>query len=283
MHFDAQAVIQGGMRVLVGFVILLVAHVAGKTVERRTIALGDREGRRDVTIAALGHILYFSIMFSAFMVILRFFGVEIASVVAIISAIGFAIGLSLQGSLSDIASGILITFFKIFDIGDVIQVGETEGKVLDFRLIHTVLEDLNTKAILTVPNRTLQSSVVSNITKQGYHYFIVDMLVSNSNKDFAGILNMIRRELRDARKFPMILQNIPHRVSVADMGRAGTVLRTRVPMTTEADAGERSSADAGGGGTADVAVKRGDYRNALRSVLEANGVALMNPTSVASQ
>lgn len=269
MLIESKEAIQGGLRVLVGFAILLIAHVSGKIVERRIVSSAVRDGNRDVTIAAFAHILYFAIMFSAFMIILRFFGIEIASIVAIVSAIGFAIGLSLQGSLSDIASGILITFFKIFDIGDVIAVGDVEGKVLDFKLIHTVLEDLNTKAILTIPNRTLQSAVVSNITKQGYHYFIVDMLVSNKNNktDFGGILNMIRRELKDTKKFPMILQEMPHRVSVADMSRAGTVLRTRVPLTTEGD----------------VAVKRGDYRNALRSVLESNGVQMMDPTSVASQ
>lgn len=269
MHFDAQFWINNGVHVVAGVLILVIAHIVGKAAEMTILKRTAKENNKQqqFAIIMLAHITYFTILFIGFMIILRVFGLEIASIIAVVSAIGFAVGLSLQGSLSDIASGILITFFKIFNIGDVIQINETEGKVLDFKLIHTVIEELNTKSIMTVPNRTLQGSLIGNITKKGYHYFIVDMLVSNKNKNFAGILDMLRKELKDAKKFPDVIQNMPHRVSVADMSGVGTKLRIRVPITTAPK---------------DVAVARGDIRNALRSVLENNGIILMDPTAIVS-
>jgi len=223
-----------------------------------------RAAEKNASVVLLGHAAYYIILIIGFMVILRVFGIEIASIVALLAALGFAIGLSLQGSLSDIASGILITFFKIFNIGDVIQIGEIEGKVVDFKLIHTVIEEINTKSIITIPNRRMQDTPVINITKQGFHYFVVDMLLSNANKDFEGILNMMRQELKDTKKFPDVLQNMPHRVSIADMSNVGTVMRIRVPVTTEKD----------------IAVKRGDIRNAIRSILESKKIILIDPTAV---
>jgi hypothetical protein len=94
------------------------------------------------------------------------------------------------------------------------------------------------------------------------------MLVSNTNKNFTGILNMIRAALKDTKKFPDVLQNMPHRVSIADMSGPGTKLRIRVPVKTNPK---------------DIAVSRGDIRNAMREVLEANGVVMMEPVSIVSK
>lgn len=269
MQFDMNFLMSNGLHLLMAIVILIVFHLIGKGAEKAIIVKGMQANKQNAVVATLlGHIVYFSMMFVGFMLILRIFGLEIASIIAVMSAIGLAVGLSLQGSLSDIASGILITFFRIFNIGDVIQIGDTEGKVLDFKLIHTVIEELNTKSIMTIPNRKIQGEIVGNITKQGFHYYAADMLVSNTNKNFTGILNMIRAALKDAKRFPDVLQNMPHRVSIGDMSGPGTKLRIRVPVKTEPK---------------DIAVARGDIRNAMREVLEANGVIMMEPVSVVSK
>lgn len=269
MQIDMNFLISNGMHILFAVIILVVFHFLGKGMEKAIIIKGVQANKQNSTVVTmLGHIVYFSMMFVGFMLIMRIFGLEIASIIAVLSAIGLAVGLSLQGSLSDIASGILITFFRIFNVGDVIQIGDTEGKVIDFKLIHTVIEELNSKSIMTVPNRKLQGELVGNISKQGFHYFIADMLVSNNNKNFTGILNMIRAALKDTKRFPDVLQDMPHRVSIADMSGPGTKLRIRVPVRTEPK---------------DIAVARGDIRNAMREVLETNGVIMMEPVSLVSR
>lgn len=263
---DRSMIINTGMHVIGALLIILIFHFIGKFTEKTIITRNTIKNEKpSIVITTIGHIMYFLILFIGMLLMLRIFGFEIASIIAILSAAGLTFGLSLQGTLGDIASGILLTFFKIYDIGDVIQVGETEGKVLDFKLIHTVLEELNTKSISVVPNRKMQESIVHNITKQGYHYFIIDMLVSNKNKDFDHIRSIIRENLKDSKKFPDVIQDMPHRISILDMSQFGTKIRVRVPTNTNGD----------------IAVKRGDIRNALRVVLEQNNIILMDPVSTA--
>ena len=258
--------IKNGVHVVSALVLLIVFHSLGKASENAIIRRNSLPGQKpSMTVAILGHITYYVLLFIGGLLVLRMFGIEIASIVAIVSAIGFTVGLSLQGALSDIASGILLTFFKIYEIGDVIQVGDTEGKVLDFKLIHTVLEELNTKSITVIPNRTMQQAVVHNITKQGYHYFIIDMLLSNKNKDFDKIREILRTNLKDPKQFPDVIQDMPHRVSVSDMSQFGTKIRVRVPTNTSDD----------------IAVKRGGIRTALRIVLQKNNIIMIDPVASA--
>jgi small conductance mechanosensitive channel len=255
-----------GLHVVYGMLILVGLHLVGKAIEHVIIRKGIRADRQDSTVMTMiGHLVYFSIMFLGFMAVFRIFGLEIASIIAMTSVVGLSIGLSLQGSLSDIASGILITIFRIFNIGDVIKVGDIEGYVVDFKLIHTVIEELFTKALVTVPNRKFQSDVVGNITAQGYHYFVVDMLLSNTNTQFGAILDMLRHALTDAERFPDVLQNMPNGVGVLDISGPGTKLRVRVPVKT---------------GPRDIVATRGAIRSALRDVLETNGVVMMEPVSL---
>lgn len=254
--------IQKTVHVFVGLAILIISFIIANAAQN---AIYKQNASGNFAVVMTGHMIYYTIIIIGILILLRLFGIEITSIIAILTALGFAIGLSLQGSLSDIASGILITFFNVYNIGDIITVGEVEGKVIDFKLIHTIIEELNTKAIVTIPNRDIQGKSVQNITKQGYHYFIIDMLVSNRNKDFDHIRSVIHEALKDTKKFPMILQNHPHRVSIADMSGVGTTLRIRVPLTTDDD----------------VAVKRGDFRNALRPILDANNIILLDPTAIA--
>lgn len=255
--------INNAVHIISALSILMIFHIVGKTIEN-SIYKHNINKQQDVIIIALVHITYFVIMSIAMIVILRIFGMEITGIVAIITMLGFAIGLSLQGSLSDIASGILLTFFKIFSIGDVIQIGETEGTVLDFKLIHTVIEDQNTKSITTIPNRRLQDTIVSNITRQGYHYFIIDFLISNKDHHTWKIREHIIAALKDTKKFPDVIQTMPHRVSILDMSNVGTKWRIRIPVNT----------------TGDIAVKRGDIRLALRATLEEHGIILIDPSAI---
>ena len=250
------------MGMVVVVVTLFVAHGVKQSLYKK--AKNDKNHDRSFAYISFAEISYYTITVIGFLIILRIFGFETTSLVALVSAFAFALGLSLQGSLSDIASGILITFFNIYSIGDVVSVNDTEGKVLDFKLIHTILEEINTKSILTVPNRTMQGSIVSNITKQGYHYFMIDILLSNKNKNFDDIRGFIRTALKDSKLFPDVLQNVPHRASILDMTGVGTKMRIRVPVNT----------------LGDIAVKRGDIRNALRAVLETKGVMLLDPTAI---
>jgi len=93
-------------------------------------------------------------------------GIETTSFVAMLAAAGFAVGLALQGSLSNFASGILILFFKPFRTGDMISVGDYIGVVKEIQIFNTVLTTIHQRLIV-IPNSTLTSQIVENITGAG--------------------------------------------------------------------------------------------------------------------
>lgn len=90
-------------------------------------------------------------------------GVEMTSFVAIIASAGVAIGLALQGSLSNIAGGILLIIFKPFKVGDYIVVGGEEGTVTDMNLFYTILKKPDNTTI-SLPNGIVSNSPLENLS-----------------------------------------------------------------------------------------------------------------------
>jgi len=90
-------------------------------------------------------------------------GVSSASIVAILGSAGIAIGLSLQGSLSNFAGGLLLLFVKPFVIGDYIVSQSAEGVVQSIGLIYTTLITIDNKKI-TLPNGSLSNGIITNVT-----------------------------------------------------------------------------------------------------------------------
>ncbi len=90
-------------------------------------------------------------------------GVPMASVVAAIASAGVAIGLALQGSLSNLAGGIMILIFKPFRIGDYITTGGESGTVVDIGIFYTFLQTPDNRQI-TIPNGKVMGDSVTNVS-----------------------------------------------------------------------------------------------------------------------
>lgn len=88
-------------------------------------------------------------------------GIPMNSVVTIISSCGIAIGLALQDSLSNIAGGFIITFFKPFSVGDFVKAGEYEGTVKSINIFYTKIITPDNK-IVVIPNRTVSDSAITD-------------------------------------------------------------------------------------------------------------------------
>jgi small conductance mechanosensitive channel len=93
--------------------------------------------------------------------VLSTLGVEMTSFIAILGAAGLAIGLALQGSLSNFAGGILILLIKPFKVGDVIEAQNVIGSVSEIQIFHTVLKTFDNKTII-IPNGSLYNNVIIN-------------------------------------------------------------------------------------------------------------------------
>lgn len=99
-----------------------------------------------------------------FVVIASKLGIQTSSFVAIIGAMSLAIGLSLQGSLSNFAGGVLIILFKPFRIGDIIEAQGESGKVLSIHIFSTQIVNYQNN-IIYIPNGVLSNSKIKNISQ----------------------------------------------------------------------------------------------------------------------
>ncbi|MFT7352248.1 MAG: small conductance mechanosensitive channel, partial [Flavobacterium sp.] len=121
--------------------------------------------RLEVTlIEFLSDIIYWGLRIVLFIAVISKLGVESSSFVAILGAAGLAIGLSLQGSLSNFAGGMLIIFFKPFRLGDFIEAQGVSGTVHDIQIFVTKLQTVNNQ-IIYLPNGSLSNGTIINFSQ----------------------------------------------------------------------------------------------------------------------
>lgn len=116
-------------------------------------------------------------------------GIPMTSFITIFASCGLAIGLALQGSLSNLAGGIMILIFKPFKMGDYIVSGSSEGTVCEINIFYTRLTTPDNK-IVTIPNGTLSNSTVVDVTANDTRRVDLNIGVSYST-DLTLALNIL--------------------------------------------------------------------------------------------
>lgn len=111
----------------------------------------------------LSAIIKYGLYILLIMTILNVFGVATTSVVAVLGSAGVAIGLALQGSLSNFAGGVLILLLKPFKVGDYIVQGSSEGTVYEISLFYTKLKTADNKVVV-IPNGILSNDTIINVS-----------------------------------------------------------------------------------------------------------------------
>jgi len=139
------------------------------------------------------------------------FGIETTSFIAIFSALAFAVGLALQGSLAHFASGVLLLVFKPYRVGDLVTIGGGfTGTVKEIQIFNTVLVTLDNKHII-VPNGVVTGNVMTNISGQGIIGVELTFSIAHGNN-----IDKAREViLRTGKECPFILDEPAQTVAVA--------------------------------------------------------------------
>lgn len=147
----------------------IVAYVVGKWLKTLiNKAVKSMFVKRDVepSLATfLQSFVNFLLTIILFIIVISILGVPTTSFVAILGAAGLAVGLALQGSLSNFAGGVLILAFKPFKIGDFIDNGNNAGTVIKIDILHTTLKTPDNKIII-VPNGGLANGSITNFSRE---------------------------------------------------------------------------------------------------------------------
>lgn len=162
-------------------------------------------------------------------------GIETSSFVAILGAMGLAVGLSLQGSLSNFAGGMLIILFKPFKVGDTIEAQGTTGTVSEIQIFVTKLINSNNQTIF-IPNGSLSNGTIINYSLQGTRRADLTLAISYDT-DIKKAKDLITEVLNNN---PKVLRTPEAEVSVKLLTDSSIQLAVR-PWANNADFGSVSS------------------------------------------
>jgi len=118
-------------------------------------------------------------------------GIPMTSIITLIGSVGLALGLALQGGLSNIAGSVMIMIFKPFRVGDFIDNGSLSGTVKEINIFHTVLSTYDNKMIV-IPNGNLSNSVVTNYSKYPERLLDINVTV-DYNSDLKNVKKVLTK------------------------------------------------------------------------------------------
>lgn len=161
-----QNAIQYGTKLLVALLVLFIGFKLANRVARMAKKTMERLGLSENLLPFIGSLVGISIKVLLLLSAAAIVGVEMSSFVAILAAAGFAVGLALQGSLSNFAAGILILVFRPYKVGDWIEVEDRFGKVEEIQIFNTVIITPGMKTLI-IPNSHSINTIVTNYSSKG--------------------------------------------------------------------------------------------------------------------
>jgi len=162
------------------------------------------------------HVSRYALCIFITIVVLGRLGIETTSLIAVLGAAGLAIGLALQGSLSNFAAGVLIIVFRPFRVGDLVEVGGATGTVQDIQIFTTVLHTADNLRIV-VPNDLIMKGKITNYSVNDIRR--IDLTVGVA---YTQDLEQVRQLLTDILvKEPRMLPAPAPCVTVAELNKNG--------------------------------------------------------------
>ena len=202
-----------GPRVVAAILILIIGAIVAKLFAKAVYRASSKSGNGESLSRFLSGITNAAIMTFVVIAMISKLGVETTSFLAVFGAAGLAVGLALQGTLSNLASGVLLIIFRPFNIGDGISVGAVSGTVLDMQIFSTIVQTPDNKKVI-VPNSKIASDIITNYTVLGSRRLEIPVLVAPELD-----LNAVRTEIaamldQDAR----VLKNPDYDMVVTEWG-----------------------------------------------------------------
>jgi small conductance mechanosensitive channel len=152
-----------GLQILAAIAIFIIGKWVAGFLKNFSVKLMTKSKVDATLVRFLGHVIYVAILVFVVLAALGRLGIQTTSFIAVIGAAGLAIGLSLQGSLSNFAAGVLMIIFRPFKVGDVIDGAGVLGTVEEIQIFTTLLKTPDNKAVI-IPNAKLTADNITNYT-----------------------------------------------------------------------------------------------------------------------
>ena len=224
--------IPGVAAFLVKIIVCIVIYIIGKnvigwvvkTVRSMLLRTKMQTGAATFIVSMVKIFLYLILIFGLAMQ----FGVKESSVAALVASGGVAIGLALQGGLSNLAGGFLILLFQPFEVGDYILAQGEEGTVQKIEILYTTLHTIDNRKVI-IPNGNLANNVIVNAT--GADRRKLDITVGISYED--DIIKAKQVLLQIIEHSEYVIREQEAQVFVSELGDSSVVMGLRCWVRTE--------------------------------------------------
>jgi len=212
--------------IVVALVIFVVGRQVAKVVGRGLDRIMERSRFDESVRKFLRDVAYAVMIVAVLIASLDAVGVRTTAVVAVLGAAGLAIGLALQGSLSNFAAGVMLIILRPYKVGDLVTIGKYLGKVDAIRVFQTIMITLDNREV-TIPNGQIITQPIENLTVLGRRR--VDLVVSVAQAtEISQVRSLLESVIAaDAR----IQQSPPPTIDIAEITDAGVKLHFR-PWTS---------------------------------------------------
>ncbi len=170
MDILAQAqelILTSGLNILGAIVIIFVGRWVAGIVSGWSKKALAKTTKDEALSRFLSNLAYYAIFAFAVVAALARLGIQTASFIAVLGAAGLAVGLALEGALSNFASGVMILLFKPFEIGHYVEISDSFGQVKDIKIFNTVMQTRDKKTVI-IPNGLIISDKIVNYSKLGF-------------------------------------------------------------------------------------------------------------------
>lgn len=218
-----------GIKLLVAIVIFVVGRIVARVISNTLKKVLARHEVDKILETFVSNLAYWAMMTFVIIASINQLGVQTTSLIAVMGAAGLAVGLALQGSLSNFASGVLIVLFRPYRVGDFVEAAGVNGAVEQVQILTTILKTPDNKRII-VPNSEIMSSIITNYSANETRR--VDLTVGVSYDDD---LDKVRKTLTDIiAADDRVLQDPPCQIAVSELGDSSVNFTVR-PWAKTAD------------------------------------------------
>lgn len=225
-HYTDLAVAYG-IKAVVSIVIFVVGKWIAKTLSDMTEKLMTRGGVDVTLVRFVGSIVYILLLAVVVMAAIGNLGIETTSFVALLGAVGLAVGLALQGSLANVGAAVLIILFRPFKVGDLVEAAGTLGTVEEVSMFSTILGTLDGKTII-IPNSAVIGGTITNYSRKETKR--VDLTFGIGYDDDLRAAKALLEEI--AANDPLVLADPEPMVAVSELGDSSVNFTYRVWVNT---------------------------------------------------
>ena len=216
-------VVNSGLRIVAAIIILCAGWIAASYVQR-----GLRSGLANLPLDAtlkplLASLARYAVLMLTLILVLGQFGFQTTSLIALLGAAGLAVGLALQGTLSNVAAGVMLLVLRPFRVGHFIEAGGQQGTVREIGLFTTLI--INPDLVyVSIPNSAVFGGVITNYTKERLRRVVFSVPVDRFND-----LDMVEKRIVEVLlSNPLVMKEPAPSAVVAELQEYAVVMKARV-------------------------------------------------------